>query len=50
MSMPGDVLFDSGSSYWGANLTVAVLNGTVPQWRLDVSHPFSPGVSVRKMS
>ena len=35
MTMPGDVLFDSGSSYWGANLTVAVLNGTVPQWRLD---------------
>ena len=35
MAMPGDVLFDSGSAYWGANLTVAVLNGTVPQWRLD---------------
>ena len=35
MSMPGDVLFNSGSSYWGGNLTIAVLNGTVPQWRLD---------------
>ena len=35
MTMPGDTLFDSGQSYWGANLTVAVLNGTVPQWRLD---------------
>ncbi|KAL8696708.1 MAG: hypothetical protein Q9201_007525 [Fulgogasparrea decipioides] len=35
MSMPGDVLFDTGTSYWGANLTVAILNGTVPQWRLD---------------
>ncbi len=35
MTMPGDVLFDSGSSYWGANLTIAILNGTVPQWRLD---------------
>jgi len=35
MSMPGDVLFNSDDSYWGANLTVAVLNGTVPQWRLD---------------
>ena len=35
MTMPGDVTFDSGTSYWGANLTVAVLNGTIPQWRLD---------------
>ena len=35
MAMPGDVLFDSGTSYWGSNLTVAILNGTVPQWRLD---------------
>ena len=34
-TMPGDVGFDSGTSYWGANLTIAVLNGTVPQWRLD---------------
>ena len=33
--MPGDQTFDSGNSYWGANLTIAVLNGTVPQWRLD---------------
>lgn len=35
MTMPGDVNFDSGTSYWGPNLTVAVLNGTIPQWRLD---------------
>ncbi|KAL8771983.1 MAG: hypothetical protein Q9209_002648 [Squamulea sp. 1 TL-2023] len=35
MSMPGDVLFNTATSYWGANLTVAVLNGTVPEWRLD---------------
>ncbi|KAL9026121.1 MAG: hypothetical protein Q9196_005168, partial [Gyalolechia fulgens] len=35
MSMPGDVLFNSGTSYWGPNLTVAVLNGTIPEWRLD---------------
>lgn len=35
MTMPGDVQFDSGTSYWGPNLTIAVLNGTVPQWRLD---------------
>ena len=35
MTMPGDVTFDSGTSYWGPNLTVAILNGTIPQWRLD---------------
>ncbi|KAI4195472.1 MAG: hypothetical protein LQ350_007183 [Teloschistes chrysophthalmus] len=35
MSMPGDVLFNTGTTFWGTNLTVAVLNGTVPQWRLD---------------
>lgn len=35
MTMPGDTVFDSGRSYWGANLTIAMLNGTVPQWRLD---------------
>ncbi|KAK4933946.1 hypothetical protein LTR66_015805, partial [Elasticomyces elasticus] len=34
-SMPGDAAFDSGTSFWGANLTIAVLNGTIPQWRLD---------------
>lgn len=33
--MPGDIGFDSGTSYWGANLTVAVLNGTIPEWRID---------------
>lgn len=35
MSMPGDTVFDSGASYIGPNLTIAVLNGSVPQWRLD---------------
>ena len=35
MAMPGDTSFDTGASYWGANLTVAVLNGTVPEWRID---------------
>ncbi|TKA79833.1 hypothetical protein B0A55_02785 [Friedmanniomyces simplex] len=36
MTMPGDSnVYDSGDSYFGANLTVAVLNGTVPAWRLD---------------
>ncbi|MCJ1343879.1 hypothetical protein MMC31_002077 [Peltigera leucophlebia] len=35
MTMPGDATFLSGNSYWGANLTIAVLNGTIPQWRID---------------
>ncbi|KAF4983088.1 hypothetical protein FZEAL_1417 [Fusarium zealandicum] len=35
MSMPGDTAFNSGDSFWGANLTIAVLNGTVPEWRID---------------
>ncbi|KAI0480707.1 glycoside hydrolase family 3 protein [Xylariaceae sp. FL0804] len=35
MTMPGDTGFDTGLSYWGGNLTVAVLNGTLPQYRLD---------------
>ncbi|KAI7329200.1 glycoside hydrolase family 3 protein [Hortaea werneckii] len=35
VSMPGDTSFNTGYSYFGPNLTIAVLNGTVPQWRLD---------------
>lgn len=35
MTMPGDSLFSSGESFWGTNLTLAVVNGTVPEWRLD---------------
>ncbi|KAI9736750.1 MAG: hypothetical protein M1834_000954 [Cirrosporium novae-zelandiae] len=35
MTMPGDTLFDSGYSFWGTNLTIAVINGTVPEWRID---------------
>ena len=35
MTMPGDATFDSATSFWGTNLTVSVLNGTIPQWRLD---------------
>jgi beta-glucosidase len=35
MDMPGDVAFDTGTGFWGANLTIAVLNGTVPEWRVD---------------
>ncbi|KAJ4303979.1 beta-glucosidase [Collariella sp. IMI 366227] len=35
MTMPGDTEFNTGLSYWGANLTLAVLNGTVPTYRVD---------------
>ncbi|CBY00592.1 similar to beta-glucosidase [Plenodomus lingam JN3] len=35
MTMPGDTDFNSGASFWGANLTLSIINGTVPQWRLD---------------
>ncbi len=35
MTMPGDTTFNTGFSYWGTNLTLAVVNGTVPEWRLD---------------
>ncbi|KAF2502578.1 beta-glucosidase [Lophium mytilinum] len=35
MTMPGDTAFDTGLSFWGTNLTISVLNGTVPEWRLD---------------
>lgn len=35
MSMPGDSSFSSGLTYWGTNLTIAVLNGTLPDYRLD---------------
>nr|KAK5441350.1 hypothetical protein LTR18_007194 [Exophiala xenobiotica] len=35
MSMPGDTVFDSGLTFWGTNLTIAVLNGTIPEWRMD---------------
>lgn len=35
MAMPGDTSFDSGLTFWGTNLTAAVLNGTFPQYRLD---------------
>jgi len=35
MTMAGDQNLASGNTYWGSNLTAAVLNGTLPQWRLD---------------
>lgn len=33
--MPGDTAFNTGLTFWGTNLTLAVLNGTVPEWRID---------------
>ncbi|KAG1853149.1 glycoside hydrolase family 3 protein [Suillus subalutaceus] len=35
MTMPGDITFDSGTSYFGQNLTDLVMNGTVSMQRLD---------------
>jgi beta-glucosidase len=35
MSMPGDTEFDTGRSYFGSNFTIALLNGTVPERRVD---------------
>nr|AFH41575.1 beta-glucosidase [Periconia sp. BCC 2871] len=35
MTMPGDTDFDSGFSFWGPNMTLSIINGTVPEWRLD---------------
>jgi beta-glucosidase len=34
MTMPGDITFNSGSSYFGANLTAAVKAGKVPEDRI----------------
>ena len=35
MTMPGDITFDSNTSYYGANLTAYVENGTIPEVRVD---------------
>jgi beta-glucosidase len=35
MTMPGDTSFNSGLTYWGTNMTIAILNGTLPEYRLD---------------
>lgn len=35
MAMPGDTVFNSGEAFYGTNLTISVLNGTVPEWRID---------------
>jgi hypothetical protein len=35
MTMPGDVTFNSGDSYFGGNLTTYVRNGTIPEERVD---------------
>ena len=35
MALPGDGARSNYGSYWGGALTEAILNGTIPQWRLD---------------
>ncbi|KAH8985168.1 beta-glucosidase [Lactarius akahatsu] len=35
MTMPGDITFNSGTSYFGANLTAYVQNDTIPEARVD---------------
>lgn len=35
MSMPGDIVLGSLTSYWGSNLTESVKNGSVSEERLD---------------
>ena len=35
MTMPGDIFFDSGTTYFGSNLTAYVNNGTIPESRVD---------------
>ncbi|KAK2465560.1 hypothetical protein APHAL10511_002452 [Amanita phalloides] len=35
MTMPGDITFNSGTSYFGGNLTKYVQNGTIPEARVD---------------
>lgn len=35
MTMPGDITFDSGTSYFGGNLTAFVMNNTISTARLD---------------
>jgi beta-glucosidase len=35
MSMPGDVTFSSGTSWWGKTLVDFVQNGTIPEARVD---------------
>jgi hypothetical protein len=35
MIMPGDITFGSNTSYFGANLTAYVENGTMPEAHVD---------------
>jgi hypothetical protein len=35
MTMPGDIVFYSGDSYFGGNLTAYVQNNTIPEARVD---------------
>ena len=35
MTMPGEIITNTGTSYFGGNLTAYVLNGTIPEARVD---------------
>lgn len=35
MTMPGDITFQSGTFWWGQNLTDFVKNGTIAEARVD---------------
>ncbi|KAF8633827.1 hypothetical protein AX15_001238 [Amanita polypyramis BW_CC] len=35
MTMPGDITFNSNTTYFGSNLTAYVQNGTIPEARID---------------
>lgn len=35
IAMPGDTALGSGDAFWGPNLTLAVVNGSIPEWRID---------------
>jgi len=35
MTMPGDITFQSNTSYFGSNLTAYVNNGTISESRVD---------------
>ena len=35
MAMPGDIEFNSNTTYFGQNLTDFVRNGTIPESRVD---------------
>jgi hypothetical protein len=53
MSMPGDITFNSGTSYFGANLTSFVNDGIIPEARVDdmgKSYTFQPAQYKMKLT